>query len=204
MKDILNLMIIDRESGICIFEQDFEDLPSDADPELVGGFFTALMCFSNRIADQQIKFIQLEKIRFYFHTGDKLVLISATRNSVSLDYIKQFLEDIHEKFVDQFQDVISKGKINESRLFRSFAVDIETEVGRKTRFISIFNESIPFLRKKYKAIREDFTKVTKILHEQARRFKEHLIPAKNRKRDRGRITLFGSKEQGYFEDYKTN
>ncbi|MHA1680004.1 MAG: hypothetical protein ACTSUE_03285 [Promethearchaeota archaeon] len=197
MKDVFNLLIIDKESGLCVFKQDFEDLPNHVDPEIMGGFFTAMMCFSRRIAEQEIKYIQLEGIRFYFHVGESIALISATKNSVKLGTIKSFLQRVHDKFEKKYKEVINSGELNETRLFASFAVEIEEEIGKKTRRFEYFNRKSKPEQRKYELMRDNFIHLKDVIHKQARLFKDHMRNARVTNLPRTRKT-----KQDYFDDYK--
>jgi len=57
---LYNFWIIDKTSSICIFAQEFSELPTKINEDLAGGFFSAIHMFSKEATGQTIKYMELE------------------------------------------------------------------------------------------------------------------------------------------------
>ena len=170
---LINLWLMDQSSGICFFEQEFKDLPVDIDPCLFGGFFTALLTFSKHIANEKLRYIQLETIRFYFHPTSKVLYVLATSSDVKIIHVVGFLKEIHSRFKSKYQNIIDSEEFNEVRLFRNFASDVEKVTGKESRIVNFIGEDSKFGKQQYQTAKVEYNKLKQMLFDQTQKFQMH-------------------------------
>ncbi len=170
---LFNLWLLERASGICFFDQSFsEGLSPDIldNPCLIGGFFTAIEHFYKQLTDQEIEFIQLENVRFYFHGTDKVLFAFAVDNRVKSFTVESFIKDIQERFERKYESMLLKdGKLNEVGKFKDFANDVEDLVGKKSTSVNFMNDRDDFIVFKYEMAKSELSHLRVMLQDQERR-----------------------------------
>ncbi len=157
--DYIKLWLMDRHVGICIFEQSFEDMPKTLTSDLVTGFFYAMLTFSNEIASQDVEFIQLHDIRIVFHGGGRLLFAIAARNDADHAFTERFLRDLERRFQDKYCDLIEKGCLNNTAVFRGFAEEVEAELGRKSTAVSFVETQVDRFKMRYENVKTDINQL---------------------------------------------
>jgi hypothetical protein len=147
MKEIAQLWIIDRDAGICIFEQNFQPLPKEVNPDLISGFFIALISFAQELTDQDIQYIQMKAMRIYFQQAEKFVFAIASPAEIeSTDNVQKVIVKLEDKFKTKYQTQIEKGYFGYTSVFESFAADVEEVVGEKATSWAIIKEKAEELK----------------------------------------------------------
>jgi predicted transcriptional regulator len=111
------LLVLDKQSGICIFEKDFSALKIN--PDLVGGFLHALQSFGVEISatDAAMKTLTYENYQFQIETGE-YVRAALILQGVPNEYITSRLT----RFVTMFEQMFQKELVNYSGDAQPFQV----------------------------------------------------------------------------------
>nr|MDO8083970.1 hypothetical protein [Candidatus Sigynarchaeum springense] len=161
--DYLKLWLMDRNAGICIFEQSFEDMPNTMASDLVTGFFYAILTFSHEIASQDIELIQMKDIRIVFHGEGRLLFAMATTNDADHAFTERLLRDLGHRFQDKYKDLLEKGCINNTAVFKDFAQDVEAEIGRKSTAVAFVQTQVDRFKMRYENVKTDLNQLRKNL-----------------------------------------
>jgi len=146
MHGLIKLWIIEKESGILIFEQVFEEIQI-IDSDLISGFFVAMMSFAQETTNQEIEFIQLKQIRISFKLLYRFIFAIATEHDVEYEETEEFLKKIHERFESKYKNVLQQGFVGETSIFNNFAQDIEDVLGKKSKHFGFIQESAEVIKK---------------------------------------------------------
>lgn len=160
---LFNFWIIEKTGGICIFAQEFAELPVKINEDLAAGFFSAIHMFSKEATGQSIKFMELEDICFHFHVMDLVYFVLVTAKDADRDQVQAFLSTIQQRFEARFKDQLEKGLFNDVSVFTSFADDIEEEIGKKTMFHSLFELPADIINLRYDAAKKQLLSMRKAL-----------------------------------------
>lgn len=80
-----NLWILDKESGICIYEQDFRiDSNSEYSVDLVSAFINAMAMFADETFSEGIERIEFKQKKIYFRFSGKLLFVFIFRKNVRI------------------------------------------------------------------------------------------------------------------------
>jgi hypothetical protein len=161
--DYIKLWLMDRNAGICIFEQSFEDMPKTLASDLVTGFFYAMLTFSNEIASQDVEFIQLRDIRIVFHGEGRLLFAMATTNDADHEFTGGLLRDLERRFQDKYKKLLEKGFLNNTAVFEGFANEVEAEIGRKSTTIAFVQTQVDKFKVRYENVKTDFNQLKRNL-----------------------------------------
>jgi hypothetical protein len=161
--DYIKLWLMDRNAGICIFEQSFEDMPKTLASDLVTGFFYAMLTFSNEIASQDVEFIQLRDIRIVFHGEGRLLFAMATTNDADHEFTGRLLRDLERRFQDKYKKLLEKGFLNNTAVFEGFANEVEAEIGRKSTTIAFVQTQVDKFKVRYENVKTDFNQLKRNL-----------------------------------------
>jgi hypothetical protein len=142
--------IIDQEAGISVFDQTFANIPEKIDSDLIGGFFTALLGFSQEIANSQIQYLQLIPFRFYFHMMDRFVIVLACANHIDPESATLLANRIQHRFEIKYKNILSKNFNGNVSLFNSFATELEDEFQLSCLCHSEFLNKEDVVKKYYK------------------------------------------------------
>jgi hypothetical protein len=168
--EIIKLWIIDREAGISVFDQSFQELPSEMDSDLVGGFFIALMSFSQEIAKQSIEFLQLKQIRFYFYIMKYHLLILASSLELDQENAAMISAKIQKRFEEKYQNVIGDKFVGDVSVFNDFGDDVEEELGQECTCHSHFEEKPELLHKHYTNMKKEWRSLRTQIKDQLQQF----------------------------------
>ena len=125
MKDVVKFWIIHKESGMCIFEQTFQELPTDIDSGIITGYLYAIMTISSEIANRQVSFLQLEDLRFTFSISDKYIMIIVILDEKSHDITMEQLSNLQIKFDEKYHMYFDKEFSGNVSTFYNFAEEVE-------------------------------------------------------------------------------
>jgi len=160
---LYNFWIIEKNSSICIFAQEFAALPVKINEDLAGGFFSAIHMFSKEATGQSIKFMELDDICFHFHDMERLYFVLVTAKDADRDQINAFFSSMQQRFETRFKDQLDKGLINDVSVFSSFAADVEEEIGKKGTFQSLFELPADIIKERYENARKQMLSMRKAL-----------------------------------------
>jgi hypothetical protein len=162
---LYNVFIFEKSGGICIFSQEFNELPVRINPDLAAGFFSAIHLFSEEMTGQTIKFMELDKICFHFHGNDSVYFVLVTTTDADRGVVQAFFSSLQQRFETRFKDQMESGSFHDMAVFSSFATDVEEEIGKKGIFQSIFELSSDLISERYKAARMQLLSLKKALED---------------------------------------
>ncbi|MEX2684797.1 MAG: hypothetical protein Q6373_024705 [Candidatus Sigynarchaeota archaeon] len=150
----LHDVFIIETSGILIFEQEFMPLPNPINKDMIGGFLTAIDAFSTEMTGQKIQLIQLENVSIHYTLEGKLYFVIVATNEVSRGEIRTFLSHIRQRFESMYADYVEKGDFSNVSKFESFADELEKEIGKRSKYHTIFSEPIEIVRERFERARK--------------------------------------------------
>lgn len=107
LKDFQNLLIIERESGVCVFEGMFREDELGVDADLMGGFLVAMLQFANELQEDTIQAIRLRKRQIVYDVSKNLIVTAAVRPGVDADAIQDTLRRIRKDFKHRYKHQLS-------------------------------------------------------------------------------------------------
>jgi hypothetical protein len=169
MEGLLKLWIIHRQIGAVIFEQTFDDMPTDINSDMIGGFLIAILSFSEEIAKQEIEYLQLKDMRLIYHIAPKYIIAVATNNRKNYDSIENALSKVETRFEENYSSIL-KNFTGEISVFNNFGSDIEGIFDTKSK-------SLKFLETQHEKIKEYYQeqqiKVSDFLHKLVSNLKDN-------------------------------
>lgn len=157
----MNLWIIDDDSGICIFNQEFIQMPTKVNEDLIGGFLSAIRNFSEEVTGQNMRMIELDQIALRIKSKEKICFVAATSLDVKQKEMDAFLVKLEEKFIKRYQEVIDEDNINNVKIFEDFAVDVENEIGKESKYAFFFHEDPEVMKTRLKYAQENLEQIRK-------------------------------------------
>ncbi len=125
MEDILKFWIIEKKSGICIFQQTFQELAGHVEDDIVPNYLFAVLCLSKEITEQNVSYLQLKDLRFTFNISEKYVMIIVISSEVPHNKTVQRLRVLQKRFEEKYEHVLKKGFSGDISDFNNFAEEVE-------------------------------------------------------------------------------
>jgi hypothetical protein len=102
------IWIIERSSGICIYEQTYEEIEStDISTDLISGLFSAFVDITKQFFKQCVDYIKLRNSRVYFTITSELIFIVKFEEDFLLDEeIEEIMFNIVDAFICEFQETL--------------------------------------------------------------------------------------------------
>ncbi|MHA1584654.1 MAG: hypothetical protein ACTSWL_05325 [Promethearchaeota archaeon] len=122
-----------------MFEQTFEELSSKVDSNIVTGYLYALSTLSNDIAEQDIEFIQMKKLRFNYFLSEKFILILVTSKKIRSEVAKQLLKTLNNQFTQKYAYLFKKKFNFEVSCFNDFALEVQNILQSETKYFQYIN-----------------------------------------------------------------
>lgn len=139
LRGLQKLWIIDRQTGICLFEQTFAKPPREVDSDLIGGFLTAISKFCEELVGEEIASIRTQNLQILYHAAEKFVVIVLLPNNINNEIAQSMLNEISILFVEKYAGYLDAGKLANVSVFQDFAVEMEHLYNAKTAcFIRYF------------------------------------------------------------------
>ncbi len=131
MQGVHSLWILDRQTGICLFEQTFEASSGKVDADLIGGFLSAITKFCEELVGEQIRFIETPSMRILYHSAEKFIMAVLVENSANTPVVENMLKEISTLFAQKYAHYLETGKLANVAVFQDFATEIEHRFERK-------------------------------------------------------------------------
>ena len=164
---IESIWILEKKTGLCIFEANYVDITKDGlHTDLVGNFLSALLTFAEETFTDQIKYVKFSnrKVEFSFTEYFLFAIFISDKNIDSDNDVNNKIDRIIFKFNDKYQNVFKNNNWNGNiTLFNDFSEDLKQlikEEPLKIKFfqkfdiIEIEKRVISFIKKKQKFIQE--------------------------------------------------
>ena len=164
--DIRAFWIIHRQSGVGIFEQSFkgdvgdsEDLSCKVDPFVIQGYLYAVAHLSTEITNQNIEFIQLERLRIYYNLSKSFIFIVIAKKQVSSTRINVILEKLQNRFEAKYYPNVEHGFSGDITAYRTFAKEIEEELQAETQYFQFLQKRSDQLQDLFQSAKHQWTKI---------------------------------------------
>ncbi len=157
---IESIWILDKSSGLCIFEEIYEDfIKKGLDSDLIASFLSAILNFAGETFTEEIQFIKFTNRKILFEFSERtLFVIAIDDRDETPDYcIKEIIKEIVEKFNDKYESFLKDDWLGNTALFSSFTEDLRVIIKRKPilgkgtdclRYQCIFGQRIKNLKRK--------------------------------------------------------
>ena len=102
---IESLWVLERNSGICLFEENFEkDATNGISIDLICGFLSAISVIAVEAFEEDIKYIELSRRKLFFKNTANFVFITSIRNQKRLNHqkVKNLMDQISNEFMERF------------------------------------------------------------------------------------------------------
>ncbi|MFO8019825.1 MAG: hypothetical protein R6U96_14470 [Promethearchaeia archaeon] len=112
---IESLWILSSKSGICIYEENYEDITKDGiNVDLISSFISALLTFADEAFTDEIKHIKFANRKIVFHFSDYFLFVIAVNDQAPATdaQIKKVIFKIAEKFNDKYYTLFAEDKWN--------------------------------------------------------------------------------------------
>ncbi len=125
-----HLWILNRESGICLYEQSFrsEDEKTtiaQLDSDLFTGFVSAIFSFSRVISGSSIDMMVLQDGVLTYRVSDLIVIVILSDKTEQSAKIKQILAEIESQFLQDYRSALETNLGDDTAIFKPFANKIQ-------------------------------------------------------------------------------
>ncbi len=198
---IESLWILEKASGICIFEEYYVDFTRDGiETDLIASFLSALLSFADEAFEDAIQHIKLSNRKIVFEFSEcVLFVVSISDDAPATDgQIKKAIEQIAKKFNDKYRAVLENGKWGGNvDLFSNFSQDLKDIVMKEP--VSIKLLQLLDFKEHYKKVEAFVNKHKELAMKQKERI-EKLILEKKRKLESDRHKKKSLEEQKKLEN----
>ncbi len=132
MQGVHSLWILERQTGICLFEQTFEANTSKVDADLVGGFLSAITKFCKELVGEEIRRIETPSMCILYHGAEKFIMALLFENSANANVAEGLLNDISQLFALKYATYLEAGQVANVAVFNDFAAEVERRFDHKT------------------------------------------------------------------------
>ncbi len=143
---IEGLWILEKSSGICIFEENYLDFTKgNVSSEMVGSFLATILTFAGEAFTGELQHIKFSNRKILFKFSENVLFIIAIndRNSDNSIEIDKIYDEIANKFNEKFQFVFKNGDWNgNTNIFNNFADDLKKIVKKepiKVKFLQKYD-----------------------------------------------------------------
>jgi hypothetical protein len=140
MEDLYKFLIIEINSGLCIFDQTFKSFENQFDGSLLSGYLFAILTISQELTEDEIEFIKLKNLKILYNLSQKFLMILIASNELNVDYVQAKLTILQEKFRSRYEHLFQDEFSGNVTPFHSFAQVVEHELERETKHFRYINK----------------------------------------------------------------
>jgi len=132
---IINLFIIDAESGVCIYSYIYRK-SIFVDENLLSGFLTAMGSFAQETFKTGLQTIQIQngrKLSFYVETAHKLTICAVADDRDNNVLLENILNELCERFIVKYSEALNSSARNDTRTYHTFDTEIENFLKSKIK-----------------------------------------------------------------------
>jgi len=165
---IEGLWILENNSGICIFEENYVDFTREGiTTDLISSFLSAILTFADQTFIDEIKHIQFSNRRIVFESSEYVlfVIILGESSHIKDIQIKSLIKDISRSFYEKFDSILKNWKGN-VRIFESFSEVLKQIVKKepiKLKFLQFFDFKI-YVKKMRKHFKKKKEKIENLIN----------------------------------------
>lgn len=136
------LWILEPNSGICIFEENYEDITTEGTSiEVIAGFLSAILSFADEAFAETIQHIKFSNKKIFFELTDYALFVVAIKDErkINSNNTYELIKEISNQFYSQFREALEhwNGNINQ---FDSFSESLKLITKRKPTQIKILQK----------------------------------------------------------------
>lgn len=148
---MIRKLFIIQESGVCIYHIDFSEIKTNSpkgtshDPQLISGFFTAIMAFGESAMDEkgdELSYICFKNLNYYFRRHKSFFVVFELDSNTNLS--ANDMSDLIRNVVGIYESFIEKGIFEENACFfvanEDFEQIVRDEIAKLMRR-SLFKKS---------------------------------------------------------------
>lgn len=124
---IESLWILDDESGICIFEENYRDITKEGvSTDMIASFLSAILMFAGETFAEEIQHIKFKNSKIIFDFSDHFLLVIAVSGDSSDFRTKLIASEVKTRFNERFQDILADGQWagGDISVFNPFSEDL--------------------------------------------------------------------------------
>ncbi len=120
-----HIWILNRESGVCLFEQyfggdDSKPAVSQLDSDLFTGFVAAIFSFSQVISGSAIDMMMMTDGTLYYRMSDYVVIVILAEKTEVPAKVKQILSEIEHEFLQDYRSALETNLGDDTAIFEPF------------------------------------------------------------------------------------
>lgn len=181
---IESLWILENDSGICVFEEYYNDFTKEGiTTDLIASFLSALLSFADEAFTDEIQHIQFSNRKIIFEFSDYVLFVIAIHADapVSDFQVKKLINKISQTFNEKFQYIFENGKWEgDLRRFEPFSDDLKRIVKKEPLKFKILQ--LLDVKDHLKKVESFVNKQMDILHSHKEKI-EYFFDSKKRQRD---------------------
>ncbi|MHA1611567.1 MAG: hypothetical protein ACTSYU_05905 [Promethearchaeota archaeon] len=202
--EIYKFWIIHTPSGICIFDQTFQDLPVHVDADLTAGYLFAITSLFQEITQQDIHFLQLEKLRFVYGISQHFMMVMLTHNSISTHDASMMLHDLKIKFTKKYEPSILRSQINEVSQFHAFARVVEQTFNMESKYFHILEKRSEDLEGFFQSATDEWMTIQKSISNRAKKMGSWILHNTQKLTTEIQNDLISTREQALKHESQSN
>jgi len=170
MLGVHKLWILERQAGICLFEQTFEGSTRDVDSDLIGGFLTAISKFCEELVGEEISSIRTPTMRILYHAEEKFVIAVLLPKDANHKIARTNVSEISRLFAEKYAPYLDADQLANVAVFNDFAAEIETRFDTKAKcYIHYLREKRAKRREKFENLFDQIKTMMEERHNMSRR-----------------------------------
>lgn len=166
---IYKFWIIHQPSGICIFEQTFNELPTEIDPDLTAGYLFAITTLSQEIAQENIRFLQLENLRFVYGISQHFIMVILSQNELHQQECREKLKELQNVFDAKYHRLVTDSQMFEVSKFQDFARIVESSLQTESKYFQILERRTGELDDFFKNATEEWNSIQKSIIDRSKK-----------------------------------
>jgi hypothetical protein len=157
LKNLLYLLIIHKNTGLCIFSQKFIEI--ELDPSLISGFLTAINSFRSEIVSSSNGTVDLEGKNFEIDYGSfRILYVEGNFVNVALilteqanEYLKSMLNDLTSKYEMKFERILIEwtGEAEKINIIKSETEQLITTIFKLDEYYEILKRKQMEIEERY-------------------------------------------------------
>lgn len=140
---IESLWVLENNSRICVFEQNYVDFTKDGmSTDMVSSFLAAILTFADETFTDEIQFIKFSNRRMLFRFSKYFLFVIAIsdKDENRSNHIRQICNNIVNKFNEKYEHIFEKNQWNGSiSIFDDFCEDLKEIVKKEPLKIKFFD-----------------------------------------------------------------
>jgi len=170
MEGMLKFFIIHHFSGMCIFDQTFEDLQASFESDIVSGYLYAIFEISREVAGEKTRMLQLENVKFVYNISDEFIMITLAKSEMDGQFLEAKLNLLQTKFQESYKHYFLDGFSGNITPFQKFAKVVEDAFEIESQYFQIVEKRQEQLREFFSSAQAEWQSLHEIFAKKAKMF----------------------------------